>query len=99
MPKLGDKNDTYKRTRITIQERLTKEEIKDKLTNYEQVDDISKVILNTHVRYFLKKDNIYLFRLGGMLYKINNDLQYVVLSNGKKTWSVNMKTAIFWKKK
>ena len=37
----------------SVQENFTEEQIKEKLKNYEQVDDIDFVGLKTHVRYFI----------------------------------------------
>jgi hypothetical protein len=98
------KDNNYIRPDKTFQENLSKEEIKEKLQDYTQVDDISKVPVNTHLRYFslvtdketgkTKK----MFRMGGLLKNKDNYDQYVVLSNGTKSWSVNTKTSIFFKK-
>ena len=55
MSKLGD--DNYKRPKQTYTDKLTDEDIKAKLEDYIEVDDISKVPLNTHVRYFTEKIN------------------------------------------
>ena len=58
-----------------------------RLENYERVDDIDDVPINTHVRYVtLDKDKKQLFRLGGLLKIV--DPRYVMLSNGRHTWSV-----------
>ncbi len=111
MSRLGD--DSYKRPKKTLTDKLTSEDIKNKLEDYIEVEDISKVPLNTHIRYFteiedkVKKKKIKVFRLGGFLINKNNYDQYVVLSNTpetgvinnqKKTWSVNTKTSIFYRK-
>ena len=108
MTKLG--KDDYDRPKHTKTEKLTMEEIKEKLEDYVEIDDISVVPLDTHLRYFAevtdektgKKKKI--FRLGGFLKNKNNYDKYVVLSstpssfsNGK-TWSANTKTSIFYKK-
>ena len=50
MSRLG--NDDYKRPKKTMTDKLTAEEIKSKLEDYIEVEDISKVPLNTHIRYF-----------------------------------------------
>ena len=83
----------------TFTENLTKEEINEKLEDYKLVDDISKVPLDTHIRYFVKKDNEMLFRMGGNL-KRNLDLpNFIVLKNALGTeWSVQVKDTIFYKK-
>lgn len=90
----------YRKPKVTQQEQLTAEEIKDKLVGYEKVDDISDVPLDTHLRYFAKqKDGSHLFRLGGFLHNKQNASQYVVLrSSDRKTWSVQVNDAIFYRK-
>jgi predicted nuclease with TOPRIM domain len=110
MSRLGD--DSYKRPKKTLTDKLTAEEIKEKLEDYIEVEDISKVPLNTHIRYFKEEINdkgkkTKAFRMGGFLVNKNNYDKYVILSNvpdtgvinnNKKTWSVNTKTSIFYRK-
>jgi hypothetical protein len=84
----------------SIQDKLTNEEIQEKLQNYIEVSDIDAVPINTHVRYYVKQGQEYKFRIGGFLKKKDNQ-KYVVLStspdqNGK-TWSVNRATAEFYR--
>lgn len=94
----------YNRPKITLQEKMTQEEINDKLFDYIEVKNIKDVKLNTHVRYFIfkndaKTNNIKkLFRLGGYLTNKENANKYVVLSNGKNTWSVQTDKTIFYRK-
>jgi hypothetical protein len=96
--RLGD-DKTYKRPDVTYQEKLTKEEIKEKLDGYVKVIDINDVPLNTHMRYFIiDKDGNKVFRTGGMLQNKDNADTYVILSNGKLSWSVQIENAIFFKK-
>nr|QBK88660.1 MAG: uncharacterized protein LCMiAC01_03380 [Mimivirus LCMiAC01] len=97
-------NDGYKRPKKTATDLLTKEQILDKLEDYEQVKDIYKVPLGTHLRYFKTMDNgERKFRLGGFL-TVNTGLpKYVILStstngNGGKSWSVQVRTARFYRK-
>tara|TARA_B100001093_G_scaffold210219_1_gene201874 strand:- start:783 stop:1223 length:441 start_codon:yes stop_codon:yes gene_type:complete len=110
MSKLGE--DNYKRPKKTYTDKLTDDDIKAKLEDYVEVDDISMVPLNSHVRYFTEKINEKkkkekVFRLGGFLVNKSNYEKYIILSNVpetgfinpiKKTWSVNTKTSIFYKK-
>jgi predicted amino acid racemase len=74
--------------------------LKKKLEEYKQVTDISKVGLNTHLRYFTKntKTGKQMFRLGGFLSKVNLTQGYVVLNNGNLSWSVQLKNSIFFEK-
>lgn len=92
----GNENNEKKKT---FTDNLTKEEINEKLEDYKLVDDISKVPLDTHLRYFVKKDNEMLFRMGGNL-KRNLDLpNYIVLKNAVGAeWTVQVKDTIFYKK-
>lgn len=95
--KLGS-DDSYQRPKKTFQEQLTAEEIEEKLQSYVKVDDISEVPLNTHMRYFSKNEHgEYVFRTGGFLHR-KNDERYVILSNGKSTWSVQVANTIFYRK-
>lgn len=96
--KLGT-DTSYKRPKVTYQEALTADEIADKLQGYEKVDDISEVPLNTHIRYFVKrKDGGQDFRTGGFLYNKQNPDRYIMLSNGKNIWSVQVKGTTFFRK-
>jgi len=83
----------------TFTENLSKDDINQKLEDYKLVDDISKVPLDTHLRYFIKKDGEMLFRMGGNL-KRNLDLpNYIVLKNAQGVeWTVQVKDTIFYKK-
>ncbi len=96
--KLGS-DKTYKREKKTYQEQLTADEIAEKLQGYAKVDDIAEVPLNTHVRYFITLDNgTQVFRLGGFLHNKKNADTYVMLSNGKNIWSVQVKGTTFFRK-
>lgn len=100
MPKYSKKigsDKTYKRPKKTYQDMLTNDEIAEKLQGYEKVDDITQVPVDTHIRYFstdAKGNNT--FRMGGFL-KVKSD-DYVILTNGKIDWSVQIKGTIFFKK-
>jgi hypothetical protein len=96
--KLGS-DQTYKRPKVTQQEKLSAEEIANKLEGYEKVDDIAEVPLNTHIRYFtINPDGTQIFRTGGFLHNKQNADTYVMLSNGKNIWSVQVKNSIFFRK-
>ena len=89
----------YNRPKYTVQEQLSTEDIKTKLKEYLPVDKIDDVKLGTHVRYYKKNEETgeYQFRLGGLLYRKNHS-EYVILNNGKHSWSVQKKTAKFYRK-
>ena len=93
-------SEDYDRPKKTFTDNLSKEDIEKKLEDYKKIDDISKVPLDTHLRYFTKqKDGQLVFRMGGNL-KINTKLpEYVILKNAVgKEWSVQVKDTIFFKK-
>jgi hypothetical protein len=93
------KDKGYKRPKVTYQEKLSAEEIEDKLKGYIKVNDIAEVEINTHIRYFTKdEDGEYTFRLGGFLSIKKDADRYVVLSNGQKKWSVQVANTIFYRK-
>lgn len=83
----------------TFTSNLTKDEINEKLQDYKLVDDMSKVPLGTHLRYFVIKNGVKLFRMGGNL-KRNLDLpKFIVLVNALGTeWTVQIKDTTFYKK-
>jgi hypothetical protein len=90
-------NDNYNKPPITYTESLSKDEIKELLKDYKKVENINDIKKGEHLRYFNKSvDEMYKFRLGGKLI-INETLpKYIVLSNKKKTWSVQVKDTIFY---
>jgi hypothetical protein len=93
------KSQGYKRPDQTYTDKLSNDEILEKLNGYKKVDDIYKVPLNTHLRYFSTgKDGKELFRLGGFLYRNNGLPDYVMLTNNKSSWSVQIKGTKFFKK-
>ena len=96
--KLGS-DTNYKRPKKTYQDNLTGEEIEEKLKGYEQVTDISEVPINTHIRYFdIQQDGTQVFRMGGFLQNKQNADVYIMLSNGKQVWSVQVIDKIFFRK-
>ncbi|KAL0491028.1 hypothetical protein AKO1_002665 [Acrasis kona] len=96
--KLGS-DASYKKPKITYQETLSTHDISEKLQGYVKVEDISDVALNTHLRYFVKnKEGGQDFRTGGFLHNKQNSDKYVMLSNGKNVWSVQIKGATFFRK-
>ena len=82
--------DDYKRPKHTIQDKMTEEEIDEKLEDYIEIEDIFKVPLNSHIRYYtlipgkdgeIKKA----FRLGGQLK--NKDNWY--LQSNRNNWQLH----------
>lgn len=76
----------YQKPKKTFQESLSNEAIKEKLKGYKKVSDITKVIIGNHIRYFTKDG----FRLGGFLNKFGENYKYLILTNGKLSWSVQI---------
>jgi hypothetical protein len=95
------KDTNYVRPKKTVQDTMSNDEIKEKLQGYKKVDDIKKILIGSHLRYFAKAKNSKtpIFRLGGFLTKFGDDYKYVVLSNGEFSWSVQLNgTNEFWAK-
>jgi hypothetical protein len=93
-------NDNYKKEGKSIQQALSPNEIKEKLQEYVPLNTIDDTPLNSHIRYFTidKISGKKQFRLGGFLTKNENENEYVVLSNGKVSWSVQKNNSKFFKK-
>ena len=91
---------SYQRPKKTYQDKLTPEAIEEKLEEYSKVEDLSKVPLNSHMRYFTLNDKTGKkeFRLGGFLTNRDQPEKYVILSNGTISWSVQTENSIFFKK-
>ena len=84
--------------KLTYQQRLSKQDIKDKLKDYKKIINISNVPIGTHIRYFTNIDKEQVFRLGGQLNKIDSENRFITLSNGKINWSVQLKSATLFQK-
>lgn len=104
-------NDDYKRGKQTLQEKLTKEEIDEKLLGYVEIKDLEvlkTIPLGTEFRYFVfekeGKKVVKKFRLGGRLINKDNADKYIVLASGfppkQITWSVQVgNSELFYKQK
>lgn len=90
----------YQRPEKTYQESLTNQEIKEKLKDYKKVEDITKVLPGTHIRYFStdKRTKKKTFKLGGSLMRIDPEGRFVILGSELTTWSVQIPDAIFYVK-
>ena len=90
----------YQRPEKTYQDRLSNQDINDKLKDYIIVEDIKTVPINVHLRYFIydpqtKKRK---FRVGGKLLRIDSLGRFITLSNDQISWSVQIPNTIFYKK-
>jgi hypothetical protein len=91
----------YVRPAVTMTDQLSKEQIEEKLEDYKKVDDIFKVPLGVHLRYFSNINGKMVFRMGGLLHKNTGLPDYVILSTsptGKPGWSVQVKDTLFYRK-
>jgi len=88
--------DNYIKPDQTFTDRLTREEMNKLLEDYTK-ENIKNIARGSHVRYFTKdKDGNLKFRLGGTLISNDGLPDYVILSNGKQNWSVQIKETIFY---
>jgi hypothetical protein len=82
--------DGYIKSSNTVQENLTQEDIDLLLEDYNEVVDIIELKPTLEVKYFTTIKNKKLFRMGGTIIKVDFDKKYIVLTNGKITWSVQL---------
>lgn len=76
---------------------LSYDEIKNKLINYEQIDDTASLVHGNKIKYFEILDNgKYKFKLGGCVI-VNKHPVYIVLTNGKTSWSVQLENHIIFR--
>lgn len=87
----------YVRPPLTYTDKLTKEQIETILLDYEKVDDITKVPIGTHIRYFEDKEGELKFRVGGIL-AVMGAPDYIILKNNNVGWSVQIKRCIFFRR-
>lgn len=91
----------YKRPLVTKTERITDEQITDKLEDYIQIkkSNLKDVSIGTHLRYFtITKDGEKIYRPGGFLVNNTGLPKYIYLTNNKLKWPVQIKTSVFFKK-
>lgn len=83
-------------------EDLSNDEIEKLLEDYEEVEtvnDLKQIPLGTHIRYFLEKDDKTIFRYGGTLFDAKGAKKgYIILQNGQKRWSVQLKNSSIWRR-
>jgi hypothetical protein len=91
---------SYTKKKKSYQETLSPAEIKKKLEEYKQVDDITKLEIGVHLRYFTinKKTGEKQFRLGGFLSKMDPQYRYIILQNGTLSWSVQLENTVLFQK-
>lgn len=94
--KLSD--DNYKRPNVTATDLLSTSDIKSRLKNFEKIkkNEIKNIKPYTRIQYFeVFADNKYRYKPGGSLL-INKAPDYLVLTNGRKNWSVQLDSHIIF---
>jgi len=78
---------------------LDKNEIKQRLYNYEPIDasQLSDLKPPLRLQYFdIDPDGTYKYRPGGIL-TLNKYPDYFIITNGKRSWSVQLDRSVFFK--
>lgn len=91
----------YVRPVLTYTDKLSKEQVKELLVDYEQIkslEQLKTISSGTHLRYFEYKDKELKFRTGGILTVTSGIPDYLILSSGKISWSVQVDKCIFFKR-
>jgi hypothetical protein len=99
--RLGDQSDTdsYQKPEKTATDLLSPDEIKKRISNYEQVhgEALAEIVPNTRVQYFeVLEDKSFKYKPGGIVI-VNKYPDYMVLSNGRRNWSVQLINHIIFK--
>ena len=97
------KDDGYVRPEKTYTEALNPAIIAHQLAEYKHLanKDFTDVHLGSNIKYFVKKDGMYLFRLGGTLANKSawdTDGYVVLMSAYGKKWCVQLKDAVIFVK-
>jgi hypothetical protein len=88
-------NTDYKKPVKSFTEKLTKQEIKLLLQDYKE-EKPQHIPRGSHIRYFVKdNDGTMKFRMGGVI-KDNAYPKYMMVTNGKIDWSVQITNTIFY---
>ena len=91
----------FESKRNKVEQTLTDEEINNLLEDYIEVNDPLSIDIDSHVRYFTiafengKAKKV--FRLGGKLFSISPDGDYLVLKHGNNIIQAYTKQSIFYK--
>lgn len=84
--------DDYVKPKYTASDLITAEELKKRMENYEILDkeQVADLVSNTRIQYFEVKENgDYKYKPGGVIIK-NGYPDYLVLTNGRRSWSVQL---------
>lgn len=79
---------------------LKPDEIRERLKNFERVadEDLKSIAPHTKIQYFDISDGSCRYRPGGSLL-YNHAPKYIVLTNGGKSWSIQLDSVIIFKEK
>ncbi len=88
----------FERPLLTYQDMLTRKDIEGQLLDYEKVSNLEDVPVGTHIRYFESKDGELKYRVGGILTIKTGLPAYIILANGKVSWSVQVDPCIFFRR-
>jgi hypothetical protein len=90
--------DQIARPLITATDLITPDEIRERMKDYEKVpyDQIPYLQPGCRLRYFEIIENQYKFRSGGTLI-VNGYPDYLLVSSGRKNWSVQLNANILFK--
>jgi len=95
---VGISKDNYTRPLVTKTDMVTHEQLEEMFDDYQEMN-IEDIPVGAHVRYFIINDKGQeKFRPGGKLINKSGMPVYVVLTNGKVSWSVQTNNAKFYKK-
>lgn len=88
----------YKKIGQSYQETLTNDDIQILLEGYDEVNNVLELKPGLQIRYYLLENDKKMFRMGGNIIKVDFIKNYIVLTNGKINWSVQLDKSIIYKK-
>ena len=91
---------TYEKPPIALGEKYTKLEIKDKLVDYNPVNDIKELEVGAQIKYFKRQeDGTLKFCDGGIIVNNSGLPTYIMVMNGTLSWSVQMIECTIFRKR
>lgn len=90
--------DNYIRPEIMPNDFINPTELKKRLKYYDIVYDAIHLSSGTHIQYIELYEGNYRYKSGGIIIT-NKYPDYIVLSNGRSSWSVQLKNNIIFKQK
>lgn len=84
----NDQTNTYTRTKPS--DMIAQNDIRKRLINYDIVEDIATLLPGQQIVYFEKLPNgCFRYKPGGFV-AVNRSPEYIVLTNGRRNWSVQL---------